>query len=181
MPPDPTAPPMSQSQALDAAVNDANSNAGQGNVGDPVQPCHGTAADVPTPMPAPTPSPTPAPIPAPTPMPTPGPTPVPTPTPTPTPSPVGSLWVRLALSPTDAKTSSGALRVQGSLGGYDKKVSIAGSFVAASQYSVDVHFENVPKLANYSVTYISGDGTESTIVENAPYDSLKDDTLPSAG
>jgi|SRR5580658_56464 hypothetical protein len=43
MSPDPTSAPPSQSQALDAAASDADANAGSGNVGEPVQSCHGGA------------------------------------------------------------------------------------------------------------------------------------------
>ncbi|HTX39059.1 MAG TPA: hypothetical protein VME43_28740 [Bryobacteraceae bacterium] len=44
---------------------------------------------------------------------------------------------------------------------------------------MDVLFENVPTTASYSLTYIAGDGTESNLVQGAPFHSLKDDTLPS--
>jgi hypothetical protein len=70
------------------------------------------------------------------------------------------------------------LRLHDVAGGFDNTIAIAGNYVVASAYSVDVCFKNVPKTASYSLTYIGADGQESTIVSNAAFDTLKDDTLP---
>jgi hypothetical protein len=68
------------------------------------------------------------------------------------------------------------LRLQGTTGGYDVTIAIATSFYPnpAPDDTVDLHFENVPTTDSYSVTYIAGDGTETTIVQNTPFHSLQD-------
>ena len=72
------------------------------------------------------------------------------------------------------------MRLKGTSGGYDQTIAIAGNFQAnpAPDDTVDVHFENVPTAANYSLTYIASGGQESMLVENAPFHTLKDDLLP---
>jgi hypothetical protein len=88
--------------------------------------------------------------------------------------------VRLDLTKEQAATEAGSLRLQASSGGYSKTISIAQNFVAnpAPDDTVDVHYENVPTTASYSLTYIGADGSETNLVQGAPYDSLKDNELP---
>jgi hypothetical protein len=71
------------------------------------------------------------------------------------------------------------LRLSGSTG-YNQTKPIASSFVAnaAPFDTADIHFDNVPTNATYSLTYIDGDGTETTIVDNAHYKDLNDNALP---
>ncbi len=78
-----------------------------------------------------------------------------------------------------AAAEQGSLRLQGSSGGYSKTIAIASNFVEnpAPDNTVDVHFENVPTTASYSLTYIGGDGSETTVVPETPYSSLNDDSL----
>ena len=141
---------MSQAQALGAASNDADANAGQGNVGEPVSSCQADAALTPTPEP------------------------------TPSPTPLSALWVRLDLTQEEAASEPGSLRLHDATGGYNKTLAIAGNFYAnpAPDNTVDVLFANVPTESNYSLTYIGGDGSETTIVEDAPFNSLDDNSLP---
>jgi hypothetical protein len=84
------------------------------------------------------------------------------------------LWVRLDLTQEEAVNEPGSLRLQGATGGYNQTIAIAGNFHAnpAPHDTVDLHFENVPTTASYSITYIGGDGTETTIVQNTPFESL---------
>jgi hypothetical protein len=72
------------------------------------------------------------------------------------------------------------LRLKGTSGGYDQTIAIAGNFQAnpAPDDTVDVHFENVPTNASYSLTYIGGDGTETTVVQNTPFHSLQGTSQP---
>ncbi len=65
--------------------------------------------------------------------------------------------------------------------GYDKTIVITNNFVAnANDNTVDVHFENVPTTASYTLSYIAADGTESVILTSTPYDKLEDDPGSSA-
>ncbi len=88
--------------------------------------------------------------------------------------------MRLDLTQDQAANEQGSLRLQGSSGGYDKTIAIAGNFVAnpAPDDTVDVHFENVPTTASYSLTYIGSDGSETNLVQNTAFHSLNDDSLP---
>jgi hypothetical protein len=82
------------------------------------------------------------------------------------------------LTQNQAAKEPGRLRLVGSTG-YDQTLGIAGNFVAnaAEAKTVDVLFESVPTTAEYSLTYIGGDGVETTIVEGAPFHTLKDDSM----
>lgn len=93
---------------------------------------------------------------------------------------LASLWVRLNLPQEQAAKETGSLRLFGS--GYDSTIAIAANFIANPDPAdtVDVHFESVPTGASYSLTYIAGNGTQIMIVENAPFSTLKDESLPSA-
>jgi hypothetical protein len=98
----------------------------------------------------------------------------------PTPVPKSSLWIRLDLTPDEATMETGSLRLQGATGGYDKTISIAGNFDANPDpdNTVDVHFENVPTNANYSLTYIAGDGQVTPVIQDTPFFSLQDSSPP---
>ncbi|HZS57202.1 MAG TPA: hypothetical protein VFA65_22560 [Bryobacteraceae bacterium] len=89
---------------------------------------------------------------------------------------ISSIWVRLEMTPAEASKEPGRLRLQG--GGVDKTLAIATNFVA-NEDTVDVLFQSVPTAGCYSLTYVSGDGQESTIVRSAPFDTLQDNSLPS--
>jgi len=94
-------------------------------------------------------------------------------------SPKHQLWVRLGLTPGDAANEPGSLRLQGTVGGYDRTLAIASNFQPNPDHNtVDVIFRDVPTNANYSLTYIAANGTETTVVHNAPYNSLNDNSLP---
>ncbi|HTP35453.1 MAG TPA: hypothetical protein VMJ75_24920 [Candidatus Acidoferrales bacterium] len=88
------------------------------------------------------------------------------------------LWIRLDLTEKQAAKEPGSFRLVGSTG-YDKTLAIAGSFVAnpVEANTVDVLFEDVPTAASYSLTYVGSDGTEIAIVQGAPFDSLKDESM----
>jgi hypothetical protein len=68
------------------------------------------------------------------------------------------------------------LRLQGATSGFSETVVIASDFVSSGD-AVDVHFDNVSKTDSYTLTYIGVDGTETVIVQNAPYQSLQDNSL----
>jgi hypothetical protein len=103
----------------------------------------------------------------------------PTPSPTPTPVPTATLWVRIALTQAQAANESGSLRLQGSTGGFNQTIPIASSFLANDDIStVDVPFQNVPTSDNYSLIYIGGDGTETTVVKDTPFQNLQDSSPP---
>jgi hypothetical protein len=71
------------------------------------------------------------------------------------------------------------LRLKGTSGGYDQTIPIASKFFPNPDHdTVDVHFENVPTNASYSLTYIGGDGTETTVVQNTPFHSLQGTSQP---
>jgi len=96
-----------------------------------------------------------------------------------TPPPVlAPLWIRLDLTPKQAAKETGSLRLIGS-SGYDKTVAIASNFVPneVEANTVDVLFENVPTTDDLTLTHIDGDGTKTTIVKSAPFDSLKDESM----
>src|ERR1039457_5163992 len=97
----------------------------------------------------------------------------------PPPPPPSSLWVRINLPPAAAQNEQGSLRLRGSSGRFDQTTAIASSFVPNPDCdTVDVHFENVPTQDSYSLSYIAGDGAETTIIQNAPFNGLQDNSSP---
>lgn len=74
-----------------------------------------------------------------------------------------------------AANEPGSFRLKGSTG-YDKTIVIAQNFVPNPDpdNTVDIHFEDVPTSATYSISYIAQDGKESQIVVNVAYDDLQD-------
>jgi hypothetical protein len=76
----------------------------------------------------------------------------------------------------EAKAELGSLRLKGTTGGYNKTIVIASNAQPnpAPDDTVDVHFEKVPTTANYSLSYIGSDGTETTFLQNVPFNSLQD-------
>ena len=93
---------------------------------------------------------------------------------------VAPLWIRLDLTQKQAEKETGSLRLAGSKG-YDKTLAIAGNFVpnAVEANTVDVLFEDVPTGATYCLTYIGDDGPAVTIVQGAPFDTLRDESVES--
>jgi hypothetical protein len=70
------------------------------------------------------------------------------------------------------------MRLHGS-SGYDKTLSIASSFSPNTDgNTIDLQFDEVPTTATYTLTYVATDGTETTLVDGAAFDTLKDDSLP---
>ena len=70
------------------------------------------------------------------------------------------------------------MRLFGSTG-YDQTKPIVGNFEAnPDQGTVDMCFEQVPTTADYSLTYIGGDGQETMLVQGRPFHTLKDNLLP---
>jgi hypothetical protein len=56
-------------------------------------------------------------------------------------------------------------------------VVIASNFVPnQGDDTVDVEFDNVPTTANYTLAYVDADGNQSTIIDNASFSSLQDNT-----
>jgi hypothetical protein len=88
------------------------------------------------------------------------------------------LWIRLDLTAKQAAKETGNLRLIGSTG-YDQTLAIAGSFVpnVVEAKTVDVLFEDVPTKATYSLTYLAEDGSTVTLVEGAPFNSLRDESM----
>jgi|SRR5580692_5156554 hypothetical protein len=91
--------------------------------------------------------------------------------------PKGPLWVRLDLTPEQAASDPGSLRLRG--GGYDSAIAIAGGFKANPDpdNTVDIVFEEVPTQGSYTLTYV-GNGEPVALVQGASYTSLQDDSLP---
>jgi len=68
------------------------------------------------------------------------------------------------------------LKLTGSTG-YNKTLQISKCFQAnLDDNTIDVHFDNVPTTASYTLSYITADGTESPIISNVPYHTLQDDS-----
>jgi len=88
------------------------------------------------------------------------------------------LWIRLDLTEKQAAKETGKLQLVGSTG-YDRTLAIASSFVpnAVEAKTVDVLFEDVPTKAKYSLSYLAEDGTTATLVEDAPFNSLRDESM----
>jgi hypothetical protein len=86
------------------------------------------------------------------------------------------------MTQAEAANETGQLRLQGG-GGYNKTIAISSNALPnpAPDDTVDVHFENVPPGDKYTLTYIASDGTETAIVQDAPYSSLNDNSLPEGG
>jgi hypothetical protein len=87
--------------------------------------------------------------------------------------------VRLDLTQAEAANEPGSLRLQGSTG-YDGTMKIAGNVVPnpPPANTVDLRFDRVPTNARYSLKYIAADGSETLVVDNADFDSLKDNPHP---
>ncbi len=78
------------------------------------------------------------------------------------------------MTPAEADVEPGSLRLQGSTG-FDQTTPIKGNYSPnKADGTVDMHFDNVPTTANYTLTYIDGDGQPTVIVQSQPYHSLKD-------
>jgi hypothetical protein len=71
------------------------------------------------------------------------------------------------------------LRLQGTTG-YDSTIVIADDFHPnpAPANTVDIYFEKVPTKANYSLTYIAADGTQTLVVDGAAFHTLQDNSQP---
>ena len=96
-------------------------------------------------------------------------------------SPTSSLWVRLDLTSDQATAETGSLRLHATNGPYDQKKPISGNFsVNPDDGTVDVEFDNVPRNANYSLSYIGSDGDETVLVQSAAFEMLKDNLKPEA-
>ena len=90
-----------------------------------------------------------------------------------------TLWIRLDLTQAEAENEPGSLRLHGSSGGFDQTIAIASKFVPNPGCdTVDAQFDNVPTAYSYSLSYIAADGTETTVVADAPFNSLKDNPMP---
>jgi hypothetical protein len=72
------------------------------------------------------------------------------------------------------------LRLHSTTGRYDRTIVIANDFHAnpAPDDTVDIYFDSVPPNASYSLTYIAADGTETVVVDSAPFHTLQDNSLP---
>ena len=66
------------------------------------------------------------------------------------------------------------MRLRGS-SGYNRTIPILGHFSPNPEdNTVDMFFGRVDTSASYTLSYVGGDGTEYTIIQNAAYDSLED-------
>lgn len=71
------------------------------------------------------------------------------------------------------------MRLHATNGPYKQEKPIAGNFsVNSDDGTVDIEFDNVPKNASYSLSYIGSDGEETVLVQSAAFDTLKDNLKP---
>jgi hypothetical protein len=76
-----------------------------------------------------------------------------------------------------ATSETGSLRLKGASGGYDKTLPIASNYQENAGHDTgDVEFPGVPTKDRYSLSYIGSDGSESFIVQDTPFDNLKDNS-----
>ncbi len=84
-----------------------------------------------------------------------------------------TLWVRIDMTPQEARGDDGSLRLYSADGSHDVSVSIADNFVSNGD-TVDLLFDALDDGATYSIDYVSSDGTAVTIVSDTAFSDLQD-------
>lgn len=84
-----------------------------------------------------------------------------------------SLWIRLAMSSSDADKDQGSLRLYSTDGTFDQTVPIAGNYVANAD-TIDVPFDHVDPTLTYCLDYHSAAGCIVPIVCERTVDAFQD-------